>query len=370
MLKIITIKQLKCKLNNNEKIFVTQQISYNCKNCNSLVKRCYDSLKLDSLYCKFCRPLFLNKPELNGIKIDIKFIKSKLTSFKEYIKYSKIGIKTKKLVKGKCIKCKNNFKMSFNGLVSRKHFPLKELCQKCYLNFTLSSDVVREINSKAQLIAQNKPETQEKQRLIQIQIRKDNPSIITRMSKKISKFWKSKDGEQRKKSVRLKLQNLWSTKEYQNLQALKNKNGYLSGHLNGIFFQSSYELSFINYCIDNKISIIRSNINFKYKNENKIMKLCIPDFIINENTIVEIKPFKLINHKINKNKIKAIKKYCKNNNLNFKLITEKDLNYKVEKLEDLIKLKNKYKQDFKITCLPKGLKNELSSYYKNRKKKI
>lgn len=369
-MKPITINELKSKIKNNQKIFVTQLISYNCKNCNCFVKKCFDGFKIDFLYCKFCRPLFLNKPKLNKVKIDLKFVKCKLVSFKQYLKYSKFGIKTKKLVKGKCIKCKQDFKISFNALVSRKHFPLKELCQNCYLGYMSSSSVVREINSKAQLIAQNKPRAKEKQRKIQIEIRKKDSTIATRTGDSVSKFWKSKEGIKRKKSVRLKLQNLWSTEEYQNIQALKNKNGYLSGHLKGIFFQSSYELSFINNCIKNKISIIRSNINFKYKNENKIMKLCIPDFIINKNTIVEIKPFKLINHKINKTKIKAIKKYCKNNNLGFELITEKNLNYKIENLEDLIKLKKQYKQDFKITCLPKGLKNELSSYYKNRKKKI
>lgn len=50
----------------------------------------------------------------------------------------------------------------------------------------------------------------------------------------------------------------------------------------------------------------------------------IPDFIVG-NIIIEIKPIRFILKKINIAKFEAAKEYCRQNNLEFKVLTEIDL---------------------------------------------
>lgn len=48
----------------------------------------------------------------------------------------------------------------------------------------------------------------------------------------------------------------------------------------------------------------------------------VPDFLVDTIYLEEIKPKNLLNLKLNKIKFKAGKKYCKENNLNYLIITE------------------------------------------------
>jgi hypothetical protein len=43
--------------------------------------------------------------------------------------------------------------------------------------------------------------------------------------------------------------------------------------------------------------------------------------------IIEIKPFYYLSHEVNKLKFAAARKYCKENNLKFRVLTEKYLTY-------------------------------------------
>jgi hypothetical protein len=62
-----------------------------------------------------------------------------------------------------------------------------------------------------------------------------------------------------------------------------------------------------------------------YIDKNGFTKNYIPDFLINDNIIIEIKPKSLLKLEINKLKIARLKKYCKENHLICKIITEKEL---------------------------------------------
>lgn len=73
----------------------------------------------------------------------------------------------------------------------------------------------------------------------------------------------------------------------------------------------------------------RHKIRISYK-DNNIMRNYIPDFFINESIIEEIKG-NFNNKKNLKIKIKALKKYCKTNNLNYNIIYYKDLKLLCEK---------------------------------------
>lgn len=65
----------------------------------------------------------------------------------------------------------------------------------------------------------------------------------------------------------------------------------ISGRYKGIYCASTWELCFVIYCLDNNIPIKRYNGFRTYFFENKERKY-YPDFLVNGNSIVEIKGFK------------------------------------------------------------------------------
>lgn len=75
------------------------------------------------------------------------------------------------------------------------------------------------------------------------------------------------------------------------------KGCYKYGYYNGIRCDSSWELAFVVYCIENNIPIKRNTERFEYIVDNKIHYF-IPDFIINDSEIVEIKGLQDPNWKI------------------------------------------------------------------------
>lgn len=102
------------------------------------------------------------------------------------------------------------------------------------------------------------------------------------------------------------------------------------GYYKGIHCDSSWELAYLIYCLDHNIPIKRCNIKFPYvyKNEEHIYT---PDFIINNNKIIEIKGFKDIRWSIKK-------KCCYENNI--EIIDENKIKPYIEYV------KNKYGKDF------------------------
>lgn len=66
------------------------------------------------------------------------------------------------------------------------------------------------------------------------------------------------------------------------------KGCYKYGYYKGIRCDSSWELAFVVYCIENNIPIIRNTHRYKYE-INGVKHNFIPDFIVNGNEIIEIK---------------------------------------------------------------------------------
>ena len=64
---------------------------------------------------------------------------------------------TKIKLVGKCENCGEDFKARYDKLRNRKIFPFEKLCTKCIRVLTSRSAEAKANNSKAQLIAQNKP---------------------------------------------------------------------------------------------------------------------------------------------------------------------------------------------------------------------
>jgi len=156
-------------------------------------------------------------------------------------------------------------------------------CGDCHARRVAGLPEQRKINSSAQLIAQNNPETRDK------------------MSKSIKTAWKrdyekrcisirdsyDKNPEYKEKIRNASLRN-WEKEEYR--KKIEKSNAYCWGNYSGIFYQSLCELAFILWCVDQKIDIRRYDMkHIDYTDSSGNTRTYIPDFIINSKTIIEVK---------------------------------------------------------------------------------
>lgn len=111
-------------------------------------------------------------------------------------------------IQGTCTICHNEFLLSINKLLSRRYTTYDEICSKCIDKYKSNLPEMREKNSNAQKIAQNRPEVKEKQRIAQAKAHANDPDLI---HKKMS------------------------------------QNNRLRGYFNNIYFASSFELSYLIY---------------------------------------------------------------------------------------------------------------------------
>lgn len=188
---------------------------------------------------------------------------------------------------GKCKKCQQKYRYSNVKKFLRNRTNKKQLkyvwntCQKCWLiiNTAESPEWIKK-NSDTQKIAQNKPEALEKNR--------DG----------VRKSWT----KERRKSASEILKNKWKNDPNFRNKALLNLNsdidrvkigfgcGGLKGKYKGIKYDSALELSFILWCEHHKIDIKRYDLSpIAYGDENGIKRKYYPDFIVNQDEIVEIK---------------------------------------------------------------------------------
>lgn len=272
----------------------------------------------------------------------------------EYLKsvdYCIDKISKKKLIDGTCIKCKNNFEYSCvikfmrnrKNKINKKH--LWDTCPKCWLviNTAESSEWIQK-NRDAQLIAQNKPEQKLKNAEAVSKSWTNERKIIC--SEYLKNRWKN-DVDFKKKA----LYNIsWTQRNDDRFREMMRKSigiGGLKGVYNGLDYDSALELSYILWCESNSINIKRYDLNaIEYLDENGKNRLYIPDFIINNNTIIEIKGFGLFykkNYLRNIKKIEALKNWTLLNNYDYRLIfsdneiliknynTARKLHYEIEK---------------------------------------
>jgi len=113
--------------------------------------------------------------------------------------------------------------------------------------------------------------------------------------------------------------------------------GYGRGHKNGHYFsikfdrdfyyRSSYELRFIKYCENNDFILSLSSCDFSipYKASDGYNKNYIPDFLVNDDFLIEIKPRKMLEIELNKLKLEAAADYCNSKKLKLIVLTEDEL---------------------------------------------
>lgn len=100
----------------------------------------------------------------------------------------------------------------------------------------------------------------------------------------------------------------------------KSGNG-ISGWYKDFYFRSLHELKFILICERFKINCVSAeNLRFLYESYDGNKRTYSPDFLVEDKYIVEVKPKKLQGTPLNKLKFEAAKKYCKENNLRFKIL--------------------------------------------------
>lgn len=93
------------------------------------------------------------------------------------------------------------------------------------------------------------------------------------------------------------------------------------------YYQSSYERRFLKFCENSsKISSLqRSKSVIPYVDNDGKERIYNPDFLVNGKLLVEIKPQSMMPLNNNAQKIRVGKKYCEENGLEFRLITEPEL---------------------------------------------
>ena len=99
----------------------------------------------------------------------------------------------------------------------------------------------------------------------------------------------------------------------------------------GIGFDSLMELWFIRTTVQNGGAIKRVDFSIPYLTKDNKNKSYVPDFIVDDRIIVEIKAYRAINGAVSiflrsniTEKLEALKKYCERNNLQWKLVTNKE----------------------------------------------
>lgn len=268
------------------------------------------------------------KPKKDGKLRNIIVIKKEIP-FKEAFK-NKLKKNCKAVISGNCVVCNKEFKMNWNKLVLRKFSGDKEICQKCSLKFATNTDEWREKNSKAQLIAQNKPEVLKK---MSDSVKKSKTEDVKkRTSETMKKVWKTDKYIKNQKQKHLEgMQKAYNNPE--SLYKMIHKNRFYTGWYESkwgdIFFASSWELAYIIYCENNEniIHLEKCMDWIKYKDSSGKTRKYNPDFKIKTiygEYVIEIKGKLAYNNKENYVFLKAdaSKRFYKNTVYCLYLITD------------------------------------------------
>jgi len=124
--------------------------------------------------------------------------------------------------------------------------------------------------------------------------------------------------------------------------------GFFQGCYYGHFYDSSYELARFMQLDDLKQCYTkRHSIRIKYT-INEQNRWYYPDILVGS-VLEEIKPLSRVASKENQAKFLAAQEYCRQNNLTFKIITEKDLSEYIEKARNYHKSHHTMNKE-EVTC--------------------
>jgi hypothetical protein len=211
------------------------------------------------------------------------------------------------------------------GFNKRKY--KKAICDICYRKTYMYDDEWKINNSKAQKIAQNRPETLEKQINSQ-KLRYSKPGV--------------------KEHYREIGKKLWENPEYRK-KIIANSSISKSGIYHNLTYQSSIELAFILWCEANDKNIKNYSLGGIPYLWNGNIHHYYPDFIVDETLIVEIKCHTGIyfrDYEKNQTKFTALREWCKDKSLNVRIVFDTDLgNRAIKKARQLHDTLNKEKNN-------------------------
>lgn len=190
------------------------------------------------------------------------------------------------------------------GFHNRKH--KSPVCDDCYRKIYVYDDQWKANNSKAQKIAQNRPETLAKQVESQ-KARYQHPRVLEHYKAIGKKLWE--DPEYRKKVV-------------------ANSSISKAGNYHGISYQSSIELAFILWCEQNGKQVenyLGEGIPYAWNGKEHRY---YPDFLIDGNFIVEVKGRGGIyerDYDQNQAKFAALREWCRTTGFGVRVVFDTDL---------------------------------------------
>lgn len=215
-----------------------------------------------------------------------------------------------------CIHCRTKVVFSAVQLfVNRKK--VVQACGKCYAKFYIFDDDWRKRNSAAQLIAQNRPETIEKHKKNTknmwikdgARLRASHLAMVTSQSYR----------DNMRNVISLKWQN---DPDYRDRVSGKGSYKHV-GSMNDIVYHSLTELAFLLKCADENVSVRRYNESLQYVHPvSGTNHRYYPDFVVNDDTIVEVKGERWIEmdpHAFSA-KMNSLDVFCKNNALKSRLV--------------------------------------------------
>lgn len=226
----------------------------------------------------------------------------------------------KSCVSLKCNICKNEYVTKLIKLAGRT-YSKEPLCPKHYRDIINKSEVWREKNRQAQLKAQNRPEVLEKHSLSQKR-RHADPKVKEQYRQIAKKLW---ENEEYTKKVTNSLRKKWEDPEYAE-RVISNSKQQYHGEYENLKYQSLVELAFI---------LWQKSVNKKIERYNlKGIKWCnnrnyYPDFIVDDNIIVEVKggPNGWMHQRKEEIILKqnALIAWCSNNEYSQRLVFKKDI---------------------------------------------
>jgi hypothetical protein len=162
-----------------------------------------------------------------------------------------------------------------------------------------------------------------------------------RISEKRKKYYETNDGywkgrcisEEAKEKMSNTRTEKWANGEYDHIKMAWAKGKYFFQKAGReVWYRSSWELAFMKY-LDSKDDVVScdyESVRIPYYGTDGDKRNYIPDFLIeyrNKKELVEIKPYLRKDSEVNKRKFKAAREYCKDNNIKFKVISERYLKH-------------------------------------------
>jgi hypothetical protein len=219
--------------------------------------------------------------------------REKLIDFDVFKKHIGFWPQSKKMVIGFCDVCGSSVKKKMCSVVGDyKIESLKNrlICKNCTMKEVCKDIDWKTKNSKAQKIAQNRPEVLEKMSKSLKKVWSENNEVTKKWRESILK---SNSSDEQRLKISKASKKLWQNEDYRekmlvNFRSFNGISGFFNSKFSGrIRFDSSYEFIFLFYCDLKMKKVDRFKGSIKYILNGK-SHYYIPDFVIDD-VIYEIK---------------------------------------------------------------------------------